>query len=45
MISVHVFGGYAAAFAQNPTSEGQKFLHGMAKNNELLQRAPPERDR
>ena len=32
-ITALVLGGCTAAFAQNPISGGQKFLHGMAKNN------------
>jgi uncharacterized damage-inducible protein DinB len=33
--SLLLFGGCAAAIAQNPMTEGQKFLHDMAKNNIL----------
>lgn len=33
--SLFLIGGCAAASAQNPMAEGQKFLHDMAKNNIL----------
>jgi uncharacterized damage-inducible protein DinB len=33
MISGFLLSGCMAAFAQNPISGGQKFLHNMAKNN------------